>query len=387
MRGANRVAVLAVVAAMVLAACSTDTTASTTQAAGAFGTTTTVSADSAESTTTEATGTTEASTTTTSTTEAATTTTVTQSDGTFDDPVPAGEWHRVGDVDIVVLAVDTDATDEVLAASQFNSEPEPGNRFVTWRVGVTNAGGESMSAVGEVLFSVVGPSAVAYDAGADCGVVPDGLDRFRDVFPGGSLEGNLCWEVSDDDAGSLVFLAEGFAIFSDQVVFAAAESDEALAVDFPVPAAPDPDGPPGSRGNPYPVGETVTVGDWEMVVTGLTEDAIDAVHGENPFNDEPAEGRQFLMVELEATYTGENSDSLVSSAEFNVVGPTAVAYTFEDSCGIIPDELDVWADVFPGGTVSGNLCWSVRTEDVDELVLYSQESFDFDDEVAFFALR
>lgn len=324
---------------------------------------------------------------TTTTAPTTTTTTTPAAEGTFEDPVQPGDWVRVGSVDVVVLAVDTDATDKVLAENQFNEPPVEGNRFVMWRVALANAGDEVTVALGEVSFSVVGPSAVAYDAFATCGVVPDGLDEFRDVFPGGSLEGNLCWEVSEDDADALVLLVDEFSFAGDRVVFAAADSAVPLDVEYPTPAVPDPDGPIGSRGNPQPMGETVTVGDWEISVTEVAEDATDVVLAENQFNDPPADGRQFVMIGIEATYIGTESDTLGFSVSINTVGPLAVSYTGEDTCGVIPGELESFAEVFPGGQISGNLCWSIRTDEVADLVMYLQEALSFDESVVFVGLR
>ena len=288
---------------------------------------------------------------------------------------------------MVVLAVDTDAADEVLEKNQFNEPPVEGNRFVMWRIAVANAGEEVTASLGEVSFSVVGPSAVAYDAFANCGVVPDGLDVFRDVFAGGSLEGNLCWEVSNDDADALVLLVDEFSFAGDRVIFAAADSAVPLEVEYPTPPIPDPDGPIGSRGNPHPLGTTVTVGDWDISVTGVVEDAADAVLAENQFNDPPADGRQFVMIGIEAIYTGTESDTLGFSVAINTVGPLAVSYTGEDTCGVLPGELDSYAEVFPSGRLSGNLCWSVRSDEVDDLVMYLQESLSIDESAVFAGLR
>ncbi len=361
-----------------VAACTAESTESTVAGSAApEASTTSVVSESSTTTTTAAT-----------TTAPSTTTTTTMAvGGTFEDPVDPGVWARVGGVDVVVLAVDTDVADEVLDENQFNDPPAEGNRFVMWRVAVANAGEEVTASLGEVSFSVVGPSAVAYDAFAGCGVLPDGLDMFRDVFPGGSLEGNVCWEVSEDDAESLVLLADEFSFTGERVVFAAADSATPIEVAYPTPVPPDPDGPSGSRGNPNPLGDTVTIGDWDVSVTGMVEDATDAVLAENQFNDPPAEDHQFVIVGIDATYTGTDSDTLGFSVSFNAVGPLAVSYTGEDSCGVIPDGVDSFAEVFSGGTVTGNLCWSVRSDEVDDLVMYLRESISFDDTTVFVGLR
>jgi hypothetical protein len=305
----------------------------------------------------------------------------------MEDPVPAGTWATVGAVDVVVLANESDATELVLSENEFNTAPAPGNRFVMWRVAVANGGEQTTPLLAELSFAVAGPSTVVYNTSANCGVVPDQLDEFRDVFPGGMVEGNLCWEVANEDAESLVLLVDEFAFSSDQTIFASAGTNVPLTVDYPTPVAPETDGPVGTRGNPYPIGETIAVGEWDITITGVAEDATAEVLTENSFNEVPADGRQFFMVGIEATYNGEASDFLFASTSFSTVGPLSVAYTGEDTCGVVPGEIGVFSEVFAGGIVAGNLCWSVRSEDANGLVLYAQEAVTLDGEPLFFDLR
>ena len=227
----------------------------------------------------------------------------------MEDPVPAGTWAGVGAVDIVVLANEPDATDLVLAENEFNTAPEPGNRFVMWRVAVANGGEQTTPLLAEVSFAVAGPSTVVYNTSANCGVIPAQLDEFRDVFPGGTVEGNLRREVADEDAESLVLLVDEFAFSSDRMIFASAGTKVPLTVDYPTPVPPETDGPVGTRGNPYPLGETITVGEWDVTVTDVAEDATAEVLAENSFNEVPPDGRQFLMIGIEATYNEDASTS------------------------------------------------------------------------------
>ncbi len=116
-------------------------------------------------------------------------------------------------------------------------------------------------------------------------------------------------------------------------------------------------------------------------------DATDLVLTENEFNDPPAEGRQFYIVEISATYQGTESDFILSGLTITSVGDSAVAYSdFEDTCGVIPDELDTFSEVFPGGTQVGILCWQIRSEDADSLVLIVDNAFSFDQDRAYLAL-
>jgi hypothetical protein len=139
----------------------------------------------------------------------------------------------------------------------------------------------------------------------------------------------------------------------------------------------------GTRANPIPFGQTAKIHpDWEMTVISVTPDAADLIVTEDSFNEPPADGHQFFMATVRLTYIGETSDEFYVS-DLNAVGQSAVSYNqFDDSCGSIPDELES-RELFTGGTIEGNVCWSIETADVDSLVLY--DSYD-DDERVFLSL-
>ena len=141
----------------------------------------------------------------------------------------------------------------------------------------------------------------------------------------------------------------------------------------------------GSRDNPVPIGEIVSIADWDISVIAVTPDSTDIVASENQFNDPPAAGHQYVLVLVEATYTGDSSDSLLWSVDMSVVGDSAVVVS--DQCrAVVPNELDSFTEVFGGGVITGNLCWEVLSSDVDSLVLIVEESFSFDGVRAFLEL-
>lgn len=174
------------------------------------------------------------------------------------------------------------------------------------------------------------------------------------------------------------------------VIPSGARCDPPPAEPAPPVTTPTPTGPTtpvstaaGTRENPVPLGQAAALHDgWILTVNSVTPDATAAVLAENQFNDPPDPGRQFFIVNISATYTGPGSDSFWD-ARLEAVGPSAVSYaSFADSCGVIPDDFDR-ATVFTGGTVTGNICWSVRTSDVSQLVMFDDGSFDDDDRVWF----
>ena len=117
-------------------------------------------------------------------------------------------------------------------------------------------------------------------------------------------------------------------------------------------------------------------------------DGTALVMAENQFNEPPEPGEQFVLVRVAGTYEGNETGNFFFDLSYEAVGESAVAYTtYEDSCGSIPDRIPT-TDVFTGGMVSGNLCWSVRSEDVASLVMYIQPLFSSDEsDRVFFALR
>ncbi len=290
-----------------------------------------------------------------------------------------------------MLSVVPDAGEVVLEENSFNDPPAEGRRFVMVELAATYWGESSESVLWGLSMSAVGESLVAYGGFEDsCGVIPDDIEDSREVFPGGTVTGNVCWAVDDGDAGSLVLIVEEALSFdADRVFMALPPPGER----FEPPASADlqvsglGDGAPGSRANPVPAGVTARVGDWEVTVLSVVPDAGEVVLEENSFNDPPAEGRRFVMVELAATYWGESSESVLWGLSMSAVGESLVAYGgFEDSCGVIPDDIEDSREVFPGGTVTGNVCWAVDDGDAGSLVLIVEEALSFDADRVFMAL-
>ena len=297
----------------------------------------------------------------------------------------------MGDWDITVLSATPDATDAVLAASPDNKPPVESRHFSLVELAVTYQGEESESLLRNLQFSAVGESAVAYaydfngyyDDIVDvyCGSVPEELDFFVEVFPSGSLRGNHCWQVRAEDIDSLVLIVDSLS-----------DSDEARAYMALPPVGVTLEPPPprrialeggkvGTRGNPIPAGETVRVGGWDITVLSATPDATDAVLAASPDNDPPAEGHQFYVAEVAATYQGRESEQLAAGLRLRAVGDSSVAYDITNHyCGVVPDGEKPHIEVFPGGSLRVSLCWEIRSEDADSLVFLVDDPFPFERE-------
>lgn len=145
----------------------------------------------------------------------------------------------------------------------------------------------------------------------------------------------------------------------------------------PAPApTPTPPARAGSdRSSPIPLGQTATLYDgWTMSVVSFTPDATSAVLAENMFNDPPPAGQQFAIARVTATNATANIDRFDGSYRLRSVGASGVGFTtFGNSCGVIPDPISS-ASVFQGGTITGNVCWSIPSSDAGSLVLYDGKS-------------
>ena len=329
----------------------------------------------------------------------ATTTTVVVNDGRdAEHSVPVGKAGNLPNWSLRVLAVDTDAWDAIKEENQFNDPPNDGHKFVTVRLEVQYTGpGESPDLVWDLTPKAVGVSRVGYDDGFfNCGVIPDSLkDQPRELFTGGTVSGNVCFEVREKDLSSLLlYVDESGGLFTAATVWMdLPTTDRATTVpttgtlarvDQPTETtAPKAttttvvvnDGRDAEHS--VPVGKAGNLPNWSLRVLAVDTDAWDAIKEENQFNDPPNDGHKFVTVRLEVQYTGPGeSPDLVWDLTPKAVGVSRVGY--DDgffNCGVIPDSLkDQPRELFTGGTVSGNVCFEVREKDLSSLLLYVDES-------------
>jgi hypothetical protein len=172
---------------------------------------------------------------------------------------------------------------------------------------------------------------------------------------------------------------------------AALESKSNTPVPFEqdVPTPPAVAVAPGesSRDQPIPIGESAKVGDWILTVDSISPAADELILSENTFNAPPDPGYQFFMVTVTLTYDGAESARPSSGLSFNAVGESNVAYdTFSPSCGVVPLDLGLADEVFSGGTIEGNVCFPVKSDDAASLVMYVEPFFTMDDSRTWFSL-
>jgi hypothetical protein len=131
----------------------------------------------------------------------------------------------------------------------------------------------------------------------------------------------------------------------------------------------------GSLKHPIPIGLSADLGNgWRVRVVGAVPNANQQVLATDPSNNPPPAGKQFYMVKLAASLRGKKAKYLNAGFRFRSVSKSKKVYTtFNDSCGLLPDtDLETEnRQTLPGGKVSGNICWTVRTTDVPRLIMFN----------------
>ena len=142
----------------------------------------------------------------------------------------------------------------------------------------------------------------------------------------------------------------------------------------------DENGAPGSREDPLEIGESGEVGDdWTVTVLEVDPDADDTVQEANEFNEPPEEG-MYVLVEIEATYEGDESGNAGFDLDPRLTGTDARAYPTYDCMASLDDGLVEEPDVEAGGTASGYVCFDMPEDAFDGSELSIEDALDFDGE-------
>ncbi|HEV2527037.1 MAG TPA: hypothetical protein VGT61_01085 [Thermomicrobiales bacterium] len=324
----------------------------------------------------------------------------TDPDGTSrETAIAPGTTGEVSDYEVTVLDVTPFADDLIAAENQFNDPAGDGFQFYLVRVEVTYTGNESGNPGFDLSFQAVGAGNTGYTTFEDsCGVTPDDEYTAGELFEGGTVEYNVCWRVAEDDVESLVMYVEELFSFDAEPVWFSLGNDPVVTDPGDAgDATPAGDAGGGDdelsdagagRDNPVPVGEVAAIGDYQLSVVSVTPLADDLIAAENQFNDSPGAGNQFFIARVAVTYTGTETGNPGFDLNVQAVGDRNVGYTtFEDSCGVTPDDEYSAGELFPGGTVEYNVCWRINSDDAGSLMLYVEELFSFDGERVWFSLE
>lgn len=288
--------------------------------------------------------------------------------GTREAPIPVGQIADIGaDWRLQVLDVIPDAGEMMAANDEFFQPAPEGHVYLLVKVALGYFGVDDPKVGFEPDLAVLGSSSVALDNFC-LTTTPDEVDLFDYVFTGGVLTGYRCYVAPVEEAGTFILFGKG-DFFSDEGVYFALGTPETPVQPMAALVGPQPgaDSTP-ARLNPTPIGIATAVGpDWMVTVTGAARDITSEVLAENEFNEPPPTGFRYVGVDLTFAYNGSGAGA-PSQVSLGAVGSDNVQHS--GYCGVVPGELDLYTDLFAGGSASGTVCLLVP-ETSDSLLLYA----------------
>ena len=291
--------------------------------------------------------------------------------GDRSSPVAAGAIADIGaGWRLQILNVNPDAAAVVAAENQFNEPPPAGSTLTLVTVALGYFGLDDPKSTFDTTISAVGAGNV--ELTGECGVVPQELDSFGEIFAGGVVVGNICFVTTPQDAGALQVYATG-DFFGGEQIFLDARTTPVNPVPMAALSGPQPGAASTNpRLGPTPMGTPADIGDgWTLTVGGPATDISDQVMAENQFNVPPPDGFRFIGVNVTYSYGGDGSASAFAVTT-KAVGDSNLSLSSD--CGVTPGEIDLTADIFSGGSVTGLVCF-VAPAASPGLVLYATADF------------
>lgn len=143
---------------------------------------------------------------------------------------------------------------------------------------------------------------------------------------------------------------------------------------------------PGStRDNPLPLGSTVSSKTWNVTVNSVNLNAAEALAEPDLFNEPPAEGETYIMVNITATYTGNDPQGDTPWAHIKFVSAEGRSFDRFSKFLVPPDYFDSSQQLYTGASTTGNIALAVKDTDPSTGVLAVEA--DILDDAVFVAVK
>ena len=128
-----------------------------------------------------------------------------------------------------------------------------------------------------------------------------------------------------------------------------------------------------SRSQPMPTGKAIAFSNGAAVtVEGLKQNANQLIKRHDAWAETPPSGHQFLLVEVTVTNRGDDPIDIYWVDSLGLVGGSNVSYDqIGDECWTYPNEINTSRTLFPTGSLTGNICFTVKSSDIDSLLMYA----------------
>ncbi|WP_061961186.1 DUF4190 domain-containing protein [Demequina flava] len=256
--------------------------------------------------------------------------------------------------------------------------------FVLAVVALTRSGQKKGMGITALILSIVGTIVgVFVFMAVAAGAVSDAFDEAGGGDTTVVTEDEAADEEATDDADGADAAADSEAAdeeATDDADGADAAADSEAAEDEAAEAEDVAEA--GTRDNPHAFTDAVQNDNWTIAFTDFNGNANDEVAAANQFNDEAADGTQWITVAVDATYTGaDTGNTLELSFDYVTADGTVIGAYDSMASGLEPD-FDNFAELYEDGTESGKIGYLVP-DSVDGLLRVTPGLFGDD---AFFSL-
>lgn len=114
-----------------------------------------------------------------------------------------------------------------------------------------------------------------------------------------------------------------------------------------------------TRSNPLPLGTEITIGEWAVIVNSVDLDANARVAATNQFNDPPAEGHVYILVNATAKYLGEDPQGEYPPLLVEYVTEAGNTIRSSDVPFVKPEPFNSSAPLYSGASTTGNFGFMV----------------------------
>jgi len=243
----------------------------------------------------------------------------------------------------------------------FNAPPRKGYQYILVQAQVKNLGPSDEAKKVSVLdFRVTGSRGVIYEH--PWLVIDKPLEG--EFFGGGTLKGELPFEIAEDETNLILIYDPG----PESTARWLALEELTFPIVSSIEPAPGAEERGRKKGEPAPLGEAVLSDEGlEITVLDIQRDAWQQIYAMNEFNEEPAEGMEYILVKVQARYVGGREQTVsVNPLAFRVTGEKGVIY--ERPWLTIDGELRV--ELFEGGAFTGLLGLEVAQGEQGLILIY-----------------
>ncbi len=296
------------------------------------------------------------------------------------NPLPLGTEFVGNNWSITVTGVTRgeEAAQIVADANIFNEPPREGYEYLIADISLTNISedDEAKAAPHAIDLRVTGDRNTLYP---NASVAPP--KRLEgELFPGGTAEGQLVFEVPSDEGNLQFRVAELWSFDPEAARFIAIDEGASVAPD---PALQDikPTDVGRKRAAPARIGDTLVTDYWQFSILEAVrgDEAAQMVADASLLNEPAPDGQEYVVVKLAARYLGTGKPDFSETIDayyLKITGEDNVVY---DRPWVVDPAPTLNATLYPGGETEG---WVILTAGQGEkgLLLIFEPTFSFSSE-------